>query len=39
MRVHVIIDVLLDFLFGAETAPAVGHWAAERTITLEIAKK
>lgn len=35
MRIQMVVDVLLHFRLGGEAAPAVGHWAAERTITLE----
>jgi len=34
MRIHVIIDVLLDLGLGGEAPPAIGHRTAERPVTL-----
>lgn len=34
MRIHVVVDVLLYFWLSGKSPPAVGHWAAERSVTL-----
>lgn len=34
VRIHVVVDVLLDLGLGGETPPAVGHRAAEGPVTL-----
>lgn len=34
VRVHMVVDVLLDLGFGGETPPTIRHRTAERSVTL-----